>query len=156
VLQRLLLLVLLLVWLPGCGTLAGNTSPRELTAATTSLILTSPPLAVSYVLSLYVNAVAYLTAWIAGDQAGDDVPIWLSVAYGPWYATSNTPWCWLYAGAEPEKRKNYAMIPAGAHIRQIELSSTDPEYPPTLTWCRTGVDQVNLKGDESFPIVRDE
>ena len=82
--------------------------------------------------------------------------MWFSSDFGPTYASVNTPWCWLYAGTEPEERELAFNVPAGFHVRDIiPLRAMEVEWPPTFTWCRTEVGvRLNKRGDESFPLVR--
>ncbi len=149
-LSRLLIVLLLSVCLGGCASM-GDT-PRQKTAAVVNLVVGSPFYIVSYVSGLFLNVITYGTSWIWGDPDGD-IDMWFTAAYGPNYATMNTdPGCWLYAGSEPANRALATTMPAGTHLRQIPIADLDYEDPPTFTFCRTGVKQVSLRGDESFPL----
>ena len=136
----------------GCVSL--GSTPRERAASATNLTLGAPFYAVTYVSGFFLNVIAYGTAWIAGEQK--QTPLWLSTDYGPTYASVNTPWCWLYAGAEPEGRQIAGPIHRGAPLHQdIPLRRMHTEWPPAFAFCRTNVGILwNARGDESFPLVK--
>lgn len=145
-------ILFLALTLSGCGATFGNT-PRQRAASAVNLALSSPFYAVTYLVSFPPMVLAYLSAKAAGEPDGS-VPIWFSLDFGPNYASVNTPWCWLYAGDEPEDRELAVDLPAGHHVRQIPLRALDHEWPPAFTWCRTNVGtRWNRRGDESFPLV---
>ena len=150
--MRTILLVAIAAMTFGCAGY-GDTG-REKTAAVVNLTLGAPAYAVSYVAGFYMNLVGYLTAWIAGEAEGD-IPIWFSTSFGPTYASMNTaiPNCWLYTGLEPEDRALASHMFPGEHIRgEVPLMAVESEWPPAFAFCRTDIDQANVKGDESFPL----
>ena len=150
--MKVVLLAVIAAMTFGCA--GYGSTPREKTAAVVNLTLGSPAYAVSYVAGWYLNVLAYATAWIAGEAEGD-IPIWFSSLYGPTYASMNTtlPNCWLYTGLEPEDRAIARRLRPGAHIRgEVRLRSLDSEWPPTFAFCRTNIDQMSVRGDESFPL----
>ena len=150
--MRVTLLMAIAVMTFGCAGYGDTT--REKTAAVVNLTLGAPAYAVSYVAGFYLNLVGYVTAWIAGEAEGD-IPIWFSTSFGPTYASMNTalPNCWLYTGLEPEDRSIAKAMPKGTHIRgEMPLMALDSEWPPTFAFCRTDIDQMSVRGDESFPL----
>jgi hypothetical protein len=145
-----LFVALILVASLGCVSLGD--SPRQKAAAVTNITLGAPFYAASYVSGLFLNFIAYGTAWIAGDSDAE-VVAWFSADYGPDYASMNTPWCWIYMGREPVDRKVAWGLRPNTHIRQIPIAGFDTEWPPDFTWCRTEVGlRYNKRGDESFPL----
>jgi len=129
-------------------------TPRQKTASVVHFTVGSVPYLVSYISGFSITLLSYATSWIAGDD-GQEVVAWFSTDFGPDYASMNTPWCWFYAGREPENRKLAADMPAGTHIREFEISEMDTEWPPTFAFCRTGVGPLkNRVGKESFPLKR--
>jgi hypothetical protein len=147
------LAVLPLLFTLACANFPGET-PRQKTAAAVNLAAGSPFYLLSGLSGVFLNLLAYPTAWIWGEPEKDeDVVIWFSADYGPNYASMNTPPCWTYVGTEPENRKLAETIFAGQHFRQVRLQSLEYEWPPTFVVCRTEVGMTkNKRGDESFPL----
>jgi len=148
------LAVVLAVSLTGCASLGADT-PRKKAAAVVNLTVGAPFYALSYSSGFLLNGISYVTAWIWGEPGtNEDVPLWFSSDFGPTYASTNTPWCWLYAGQEPEKRKFLLEWPAGSGVRStMGIASLEHEWPPTFTFCRTKVGILkNRRGDETFPV----
>ena len=149
--------ILAMVFTVSCASLGAET-PRQKAAVGVAVVVGVPFLLPSYLLSLPLQGVAYITAQIWGPPAeGENVAIWYSSDFGPNYASVNIPPCWTYAGTEPEDRALAEDMAAGTHIRQIELGSLEYEVPPTFTVCRTNVGiRFNKRGDESFPLQETE
>jgi hypothetical protein len=151
---KLTCLLICLFLVSGCASV-GAKNARQKTATVVNLTVGAPFYVTSYVSGLMLNVVSYGTAWIWGEPAvNEDVPLWFSADYGPNYASMNSPWCWLYAGAEPENRALLLEWPERSHVRSsMGLFSLEHEWPPAFAFCRTNVGiRKNKRGDESYPV----